>query len=104
MFNDNSFFYFAFYLDQHAPQPACPPEVVLYIPSSSNQAELEFSATCSDNSGEIIEPTCTHQQSGDFLSLDNHLETVSCSCTDGSGNQDQCTFTVQVIGTFLVLL
>ncbi|KAJ8049514.1 Hyalin [Holothuria leucospilota] len=82
--------------DQHAPQAHCPPEVTLYIPQSSKQTELQFSANCSDNSGEIIKPNCTRQQNGEFLSLDNNLETVTCTCTDKSSNFDQCDFTVGV--------
>ncbi|KAJ8051089.1 Hyalin [Holothuria leucospilota] len=89
-------------IDQHAPQAHCPPEVTLYIPQSSKQTELQFSANCSDNSGEIIKPNCTRQQNGEFLSLDNNLETVTCTCTDKSSNFDQCDFTVGVRGKYLV--
>ena len=87
----------SFFQDETAPEPECPADMTVTISDSANEATLEYEASCWDNSGESIDAVCS-TDSGSTLSLQNNDLKVTCTCTDSSNNQDDCSFVVTVTG------
>jgi hypothetical protein len=80
--------------DTENPQPGCPANVVVYrSPGQCDSVVANFAATASDNCPGVS-ATCNPPSGSPFpLGVSN----VTCIATDGSGNQDSCTFTVTVL-------
>ncbi len=81
--------------DAQAPAITCPGNIALDT-SSDFGAAVEFaSATASDNCPGLSGASCNHS-SGEIFPLGS--STVTCSSTDGSGNQSSCSFNAVVNG------
>ena len=87
-----------FYLpvDRTPPVASCPADIVREVSLSQTRIQVFFTApTATDNSGQV--PTITSQTHAttDFFNLGNTQ--VTWAFSDASGNQDSCTFNVNIV-------
>ncbi|KAJ8036419.1 Hyalin [Holothuria leucospilota] len=81
--------------DETPPTVNCPGDISNPANEDNNTKAIVRwnSASCSDNSGQNIEPQCSYQSGNKFqLGTTN----VVCSCTDNSQNTGQCSFIITV--------
>ncbi|KAJ8036426.1 Hyalin [Holothuria leucospilota] len=80
-------------IDVVSPTANCPSAKHVNADDHGNTAVVTWDlASCSDNSGDVP-LNCTHQP-GDQFGIG--VTTVRCTCTDKSGNTDQCSFNITV--------
>ncbi|XP_072179387.1 complement receptor type 1-like [Diadema setosum] len=70
----------------------CPSEVVVYAPRSSDTALVSWNATAKDNSD--LEPTLSCDLQPGLMT--RGIYQVTCSARDDAGNENDCSFTVEV--------
>ena len=89
---------FAYSSDDEDPTIYCPPDFYEVTDPGEPGAVVTWEVTANDNSG--IQPTIECDagglQSGDQFPIGNTY--VTCTATDGAGNQATCTFTINVNG------
>lgn len=89
------------FIDTTPPVLTCP-NIREPAPGNDFQKAVEFAdAGCTDDSGSYTF-TC-NRETGSMFSI-WETESVSCSCTDGSDNTADCTFTVEVFGKVVNVL
>ena len=93
-----------FNLDNEPPSLTCPSSIRTFVSADSSTAPVSYSVlNARDNSGGAPSVVCSPSSGNVFRVGDRD---VTCTATDESGNSNECSFKVTVIGkkTMVVLL
>ena len=83
-------------VDRTPPVASCPADIVREVSLSQTRIQVFFTApTATDNSGVVPTITAQSHATTDFFNLGNTQ--VTWTFIDASGNQDSCTFNVNII-------
>ncbi len=81
--------------DVEAPSIKCPSDISIVLPDcSSNSANVSWTVTATDSSGEMVIPSCD-KNSGDTFHKGAH--TILCNVQDSSKNIAMCNFSVSIL-------
>ncbi len=97
IFNQFYVHFFHSALENINPNISCPPDVMIYISSSTEQASVMWPLpTAIDSSGITLVTTNPMYSSGSGM-FGSGTHSITYTARDGAGNQASCSFTITVI-------